>query len=525
MESYFKDTDLMSFDQLNDYWQMTFGRDKALCVAPTIKKYCFLSDGCMYILKKYNIFSRVLTNKKIRLTNLIERLLHESCNNLRPSEEKVLGSCKQFQRAVHIRSIETFVDVVLEMIETEKEVDKYKSQVHFRNGYIDLETMTLKPRSIEDYITTYIDRDYVESSSKAKEEIYDILKKIYPKEEDFNTVMKVICSAFSGYSEIDRTSLFLLGVSSAGKSLIMKLLREAFTVYVKEFDSNTFEAKNKNKDKMLNELIKCPNIRIAWVNEMSDCKTDMSLFKKFCEGVIQTCSLYKDGINTIEHKAKVIHTSNDMPNLKIDTGSDSRIIAYNHMSTFVDNDKEVNEKKFIFKKDKQLLDRVRNNEDYLNAIVDIACGYCHEWMKHGMPTKLPDRFGESKDVLVSSNDVIRDFIDSKLTITNETTDRIGKDEMRRAFLDMYPDKRLTVQQVISSMKDKGINYSCDYRVNKMKGCFYGVKFSDETEHQSMIGIIEENERLKAQVAELRAEVEKLKTKKTEKESDLELIFQ
>ena len=54
---------------------------------------------------------------------------------------------------------------------------------------------------------------------------------------------------------------------------------------------------------------------------------DDSIFKKFCEGICQITSLYKDGFNDIEHLSKVILTSNELPNIRIDTGVSSRIVS------------------------------------------------------------------------------------------------------------------------------------------------------------------------------------------------------
>ena len=70
-----------------------------------------------------------------------------------------------------------------------------------------------------------------------------------------------------------------------------------------------------------------------WVNEVSS-KIDDSLFKSFIEalGYVKTISLYKDGFNDIEHNSKVILTSNELPNIKIDSAVSSRIVSHIEVS-------------------------------------------------------------------------------------------------------------------------------------------------------------------------------------------------
>ena len=51
-------------------------------------------------------------------------------------------------------------------------------------------------------------------------QIYD---QIYPIQDEKEYIFSSIASALSGISKRDRSSLFLLGKSSAGKSLLMNL--------------------------------------------------------------------------------------------------------------------------------------------------------------------------------------------------------------------------------------------------------------------------------------------------------------
>ena len=64
-------------------------------------------------------------------------------------------------------------------------------------------------------------------------------------------------------------------------------------------------------------------------------KIDDSIFKSFCEGALQTVSLYADGLNEFTHTCKLISTMNEIPS--IDSGTSRRIIAYNPLSKLKNN--------------------------------------------------------------------------------------------------------------------------------------------------------------------------------------------
>ena len=94
---------------------------------------------------------------------------------------------------------------------------------------------------------------------------------------------------------------------------------------------------------------------------------------------------------------------------------------------------------------------------------------------NGETIKLTERFEIAKQSLVASNDIFQDFIDTKLILTNKTEDRIGKEQMRALFLEMYPERHISVNQIISSMKDKSIKYEPTMRNNGPRGVFTCVK--------------------------------------------------
>ena len=121
------------------------------------------------------------------------------------------------------------------------------------------------------------------------------------------------------------------------------------------------------------------------------------------------------------------------------------------MNEFTDDASKVDHSKNIYKKDKSLLDKL--DSEMLNAWFDILVAYCVGWMD-GKAPKETESFNNAKAAITSSNDIFKDFIDAKIEQTKSTDDRIGKTEMHESFHEMYPAKHLSVQQILSALKDK-----------------------------------------------------------------------
>ena len=130
-----------------------------------------------------------------------------------------------------------------------------KNKIHFKNGYIEISTGKFKQRTSP--VKNFIDRDYKKSKRTDRDYVNNIYNQIYPIIEERDYILSIIGSAITGQSKKDRSSLFLLGRSNAGKSLLMRTLNRSFSnIYVKEFSSNTFSKDNNKRDKIMNEFLK-----------------------------------------------------------------------------------------------------------------------------------------------------------------------------------------------------------------------------------------------------------------------------
>lgn len=503
----------LSRDEIETLITSGMPNKKAEILALKLDKMCFLKDSKLYVLKKNLTYSSISKQGDIdkEIYTVVTKLIEESFESL-PAQDKENIKLKHGKIVIWKNAdVSTYLPQLMSNITNEDiKLDNYTKQIHFKNGYVDLNTLELKKRVVNiDFITTCINRDYEKSSADEQNMIMSYIKMIYPDEKDMECILLTLGSAISGESTDDQNSLFLIGEGSSGKSFVLTLTQLSVEVYLQELQSNTFTVGNSKIDKILNSFIKSPHVRIAWVNEMEDKKIDGNLYKNICDGKVHTTTLYEDCQKTVIVKFKTITTSQTMPNLISDSGSTRRINSYTHMSKFVDDVDDSDKSKHIYVKNKKLLKEITTSKNLLNAWFDILSNYCKKWID-GEQIIYSSNFVDTKESVVGSNDIFQDFIDSRLTITKDPMHKIGKNRMHALFSQMYTDKHLTSQQVISSMKDHKIEYSGTHRCNNIKGCFLGVREKeDKEEDPTNHGVDETDKSIKYDV-ELKKENDKLR---------------
>ena len=449
------------------------------------------NKGDLYLFQPNNIlYKRVEETKEMNNEDLIlslcRNILQNSFINFNKEQQEVLQMKYKdiiLSKIFKINYCKDFVkDIILYLTKNNIDFnDPNKYEIHFRNGCYNLKKNKLMPRDKKKhFISIYINRDYEDPTPEIILEILREIFKMIPNKNDGNYIFSNLGKSLTGEAINDQTNLFLLGCGSNGKSVLMKMLKCAIDIYMVELKNNTFTEGNNKIDKILNEFKEKAYLRVAWINEMEDKKLDQSLFKNFCEGLLQTTSLYKDGMNNFKHFCKLIFTANTFPRIIIDGGTVRRIEAYEFQSKFVDDKKDVNESKNIYLKDTTFLDRYENDEIYQNAFFKILANYCYEWIEDKNKYPRTENFDETKNKVVNLNDTIQEFIDNYLEITKNDNDRISKNELYELFLSTNPKSIMKDTQLISALNQKGIEYSFKKRNNEGKqGAYIGVKIKEQ----------------------------------------------
>ena len=464
---------------------------KAALIAKSLKNYCCVHQNKLYLLQKNTTYKQTTMTFENILSKTTE-LIGLSFDNLHVNDQRLI----KIDYSKTYKSIFTNADIkkyyeqlLLNLCNDDIQFDTTLCELHFNNGYIDLKTHEFKQRDIKKhFISKYINRDYIKSTPANRATVMKLIEKIYPDKKDLECLIHILGSSLSGLTLADQEIVFLLGQGNSGKSTIMKTTSLSIECYFKELQSNVFSQGNSKIDKILNSYCNDSQVRISWINEMEGKKIDDTLFKKFCEGELQTTKLFKENQHLVKHYSKCMVTSNEMPNFRVDTGMTKRIKAYTHQSKFVKSANEVNESEHIYLEDSNFLFKM-NNETMLNAWIDILAAACKLYIA-GQKTVFTDNFKDTKSDILSGNDFFQDFIDSSLIVTTIDKERISKESMRKSFLAKYPDKHMTVSQVMTSLRDKGLVYNSKYRCNNVQGCYVGVKYrngfvdEDEDEYKS-----------------------------------------
>lgn len=486
----FQSKHLLSYAELESLITTPFPTEKADIIKNKMKYYILIIENENQKEKLYYRFDldNVLYHKEVydenKIITSISLLLEQSFKNLSDIEKELLMN----KYAKQYRSIfkNSFVSSCLPQVRvflTNYDIQFNKphlNEIHFKNGYYDLKTNEFKLREVnKHYISHFIDREYKETSDEMKQLVLNDIRKIYVNKEDLDYLLMTYGIALTGHSTSEQTILFLLGLGSSGKSTIIELIKLCCGNYIYTLPKQTFSKGYSKIDKVMNSYLKNPHIRLSHINEPEDVKIDESLFKDFADGNIQSTSLFQDGSNDFTHNSKLVFTANTYPNIIVDTGTERRVDSYSHMSKFVMKEELVDEKQNIFLGDINYLSKCKSNNNYLNAFFKILVNYAYDWNNSNIKYQQPENFRKTKNEVMVNNDIIQDFIDKCIIMTNNEKDRIGKNEMYDLFKEEYPKKYLTTMQLFNSLKQKNIKYQSDYRKNGIKGCYIGVKINDK----------------------------------------------
>ncbi len=486
---------LMKLTDLQNMVGLTNPIGQAKVIAKFLKKCCFLKNikdsYCLYYLRD-NYTYELAKNVDDVLKSMVAYLYDLSFESF-----KELENDKEF-----MKKLTAFTKSTLCRFESNAEISKYLPQlkyllvdnniridyspghIQFENGYFDVTENIFKERDAdyEYVITKYINRKYKKSKKEDRKWYLDnVINKIYPDKLDRDLILAKLSTCLSWDATKHQDSLFLIGVGSSGKSTCLTHLEYTMDIYFKELKSDTF-SNEKNMDKVLNTFSNNPQILLAWINEMDSKRSIASIYKSFCDGVINTVKLYEEESHKTIHNALMVATSNEMPNFISDSGTKRRMKGYEHTSKFLtketakkDNVK-FDDEKHIYEADVNLNETIKRSDNYKNAIFDIYANYCYEWLEgKEIDLSTSQNFRDTTSLIAESNDFFQDFIDKKIIITNNESERIGKELMRDLFRQTYPNKHLNDLQIISSLKDKKIQYKKDLRANNVRGCFVGVK--------------------------------------------------
>lgn len=482
----FDKKDLLSFEEIEQLIISVRPNQKAQIISSKLLNYLLINNGNFYRFDIEKVLYIKEDNNDDYILTLITLFIDKSYENLNQKDQEIiqLKYKKTYDKIFLNSDVNKYLPQLLTYLTNNKVdfSDPHLFEIHFLNGFYNFKTGKFEKREVKKhFINVHINREFTPAVKEDIAKVYKDINKIYPNIDDRNYLLMTLGQAITGQACAEQTMLFLLGLGSTGKSTILELCKLVLQDYVFTLPKQTFSKGYSKIDKILNTYMMRPYIRLSHINEPEDTKIDESLFKDHCDGKIQTTTLYADGSNDFQHYSKMVFTANTLPNIKIDSGSVRRVDAFNHTSKFTKEPKEVNESSHVYLANKDFLIQRENDIKYLNAFFCILAEFGFNWLTKTNIFKQTDNFRNTKDAIVSSNDIIQDFIDQHITITKKDSDRISRDDMFETFKANFPKSLITPTQLLNSLKQKDIIYNADYRLNKLKGCYVGVVFGTKEE--------------------------------------------
>ena len=495
--------------------------DKADMIKKVFSQYCLIRDNIIHIMLSNFTYYAFNGNSKQMLTTIIGTFLSTSVKRLSNEDiEALKAECGS--KCINAQTSDLAISKYLQRVVTKlnsdgDDFDKYEKQIHFKNGYIDVKTGIFNKRNSSMRVRrcNVIERNYKPSTEEQRKFIMEKIMEIYPNEEDREVMMLIFGSAISGNGSLLNSMLFIVGMGSTGKSFVLEMIKGAFENYVLTPPSDAMATGNSKIDKIINNYLVRPHTLITWINEMSHKRIDTDLMKKWCEGFLQSCQLYKEGSSEVSCKSLLITTANILPNIPQDSGVARRIRSYEHTSLFTFDEKLIDNTKHIYKRVPDLLLKMKQN-NMMDAVVDIFIGYARKFLAQPvLNIKLTPRFTESAENIAQVNDFVADFVDSKMEVTKDVNDKVGRDDMLIFFKNFKPDSHLTASMLIPKLKEKGIGYDSQIRINGIRGVYTNVKYKGTTTTSEFALIDNENykqqnKQLQIQLLDKDDEIENLK---------------
>jgi hypothetical protein len=427
------------------------------------------------------------------------------------------------ETAENIAFCEQVAKVVVSNIEDEDfmfNLDTNSEVVNFKNGLVNLRTGKFRRRKFgKDFYSKALnykygkrDKDGMLTESNpddvhADEEIIKFIKKMFLNICNDNVEITECVKEYLGYCMTgdvnEQVCLALVGIASAGKTILIETFEKAMHIYVKKLDNKTFDTDFAKNHKQMSEM---EGKRLGYVEELSKKKMDVSRFKDWVGGNHISNEIMYDTVKDIRINFKLVMISNNSLRFDPDGGVERRGRLVECTNKFVSEDdyNKLEDKTGHYVADKTLLKKF-DSDDYKLALFHVLFPYA---MKHYKPdnklfvfTERENSKGEivklDKPIVSTKlhrewkeicgiNDQMAEFLDLYFTNTDKggklvkPTDKdvIGKDTFLSDYRKFTGLDNLSFQTVISDIKKHGYKYDSQRRCGGERGIIIGIKRND-----------------------------------------------
>ena len=322
------------------------------------------------------------------------------------------------------------------------ELDTDVNLLGFENGLYDVDTHTFRTAVNGEYVSMSCCYDFFDPNNppevvkERKEELKDIMRKAFWKEEDFQYVLKANSRCIRGDSNKEEVAHFYKGVGANMKSVLMDLMRNTFGDYYYTLSYKYFTHESKDcRDPSLYHSAKKRCIEVGEPNQAFTFNSDV--FKRTTgNDIIKARTNFQD--RDIAFKmGNIFIPSNHTVKFNSDTGGNSmkrRVRGIEFPKTFLSEDKynklsKEDKASGVFEiGDSTLKDKI--NSGYFNqAFMLLLIDAYKKYQKEGL--NLTDNFKKSTAAYFKDISKDRAWFDSKLI--KQPKGRICLKSLRQMF--------------------------------------------------------------------------------------------
>jgi len=356
--------------------------------------------------------------------------------------------------------------------------------IAFKNGLYNLKTKVFeKGFKSEHFISKILDYDFdpnFKSNPVNKKYIDTEFIKLFSN----NKLLYAYMFCLLGYiltgraSEMQQFYSIVGPIAGNGKSTLFLILKQIFSIYIKQTSPKCFEADYAKAHK---DLATLQGIRFLVSEEFrKGASLNEQLVKRFRDGTPMENEVMFGTLNEIDLQCKLLFTSNATLRFEADGGMSRGYREVKFTSRFVEDyaTSEFKHEVNCFQADKTFQSEKFVLPEYRDELLHILLEYSHKYYKDGLKT--PDFITQdSKQTCEMQGEQFKTFFDDNFIINPEGF--VLKDDFNTIFFQHY--KKAAVLLDVKDQFQK-ISYTITYDKNKKgsegkRGGFHGINVKSE----------------------------------------------
>ena len=393
--------------------------------------------------------------------------------------------------------IDQIISILMLTAEEQEKLNRLPNYLNFKNGKLNLKTLDFTGRTPDDFITEFLDYDFKPDADPEKvKEVKGIIKRICNSDkEDYNLVTDFLGYAITSETKEQKFFNGLGPSASNGKSTIIKLVEEAFSIYVYKAKKDLFCENYSKAHKYFAEM---KGKRICYIEEQDKKKQDAELMKDVVDGNKMNNEVLFSTTEKIMIQFKLLFLSNKLMNFDADNGMKRRIIHFDFKNKFVEKE-NVEKEQLIHKEgkvyplDKTLQIRFRDCDELKNALVHILILKSKQYFDQGL--KVPSKYEDLAKDMCEENDKFKNFFDSHFVVTGDENDRVSKKEIND-MMNVYNKCNYSERTIVDDIKRLQLNYQrllrAPYKGASERGVVVGIRKRDYVpDDETTVNFVEE----------------------------------